>query len=281
MFQPACGGGLVALRPGRVEGDHGAVGPHDLGQEALGLPVGGDLGQDQVVGRDEVQLPDVADLGEGGGHPAPVEDAQQADGGEALRPQVELPGEHAVLGGAQVRGEPQAGAAAVGVEQAAPVDPGPDEGVVHHRLHLGRRDGVPRVEHLVPGAGRGSFDDAFAARGLHVVGADEVAAQLLDGTDQIVQVAGRVPVVAVEEGDVVALGGLDAGVAGLGDAPVLLVAQQSGARQFAHRVVEDLRGGVRRAVVDQDELRPRARVVREAAQGVLRVVLNVVEGDDD
>ena len=35
---------------------------------------------------DEVQLPDVADLGERGGHPAPVEDAQQADDGERPSP---------------------------------------------------------------------------------------------------------------------------------------------------------------------------------------------------
>jgi len=46
-----------------------------------------------------------------------------------------------------------------------------------------------------------------------VVDPDEVGAQLLDGGQQLRQIARAVPVVAVEEGEIFATGGVDAGVA--------------------------------------------------------------------
>jgi len=77
---------------------------------------------------------------------------------------------------------------------------------------------------------RGADDVAGAAGALDVVGAQEVHVQLVHRAHQLRQVAGGEPVVAVHEGQVLALCLVDAGVAQRGD-PGVVAADHARARQ--------------------------------------------------
>lgn len=114
-----------------------------------------------------------------------------------------------------------------------------------------------------------------------MVGTDEVTSQLLHDAEEFGVVAGGEPVVAVQEGDVFAAGRVQAGVPGGGQAAVLFVPQDSGARQLTLGAREDLRGLVARTVVDEQEFKVLAGIGRQAFQGVGRVCLHVVERHDD
>ena len=71
--------------------------------------------------------------------------------------------------------------------------------------------------------------------------------------EQLGEVAGGEPVVAVEEGQVLAARGVEPGVAGGGQPAVLLVSDIHRARELALRAREDVRGLVARTVVDENE----------------------------
>lgn len=116
-----------------------------------------------------------------------------------------------------------------------------------------------------------------------MVGTDEVAAQLLDGAHQFGEVAGGHPVVTVQERQVLALRGVQAGVARGGESPVLLMADITHLRdigEFLGRAFENGRSFVLRMVVDQYELEIPLRVQSKASEGVRGVLLHVVERHD-
>lgn len=93
--------------------------------------------------------------------------------------------------------------------------------------------------------------------------------------------AGCQPVVAVHEGDVLAPGRVQTGIARGGQAAVLLVAQDHRAGQVPRRPFQQVGSPVRRAVVDEQELEVVPSVEFETFQGIRRICLHVVERHDN
>lgn len=255
----------------------GRVGTDGLRQQPVRLGIPRRLLDDLVEGPDEVELTHVADLGERGGDTAPVEHAEQADRGEALRLPVQPPDPRPVLGGPQSVGEVQQPA----VDEAAVVDAGPGVRVVHRRGAVGRKDGVPRAEGNAPQPVRHPVHCPGPAGDLHVVGPYEVAPQVLGGGEQPLVVAGSQPVVAVQEGEVLTRGGIQTGVARGGEPAVLFVSDHDRPGDVVPRAAQDVERPVRGTVVDEDELEVLTRVRAQASEGVGRVCLHVVERHDD
>lgn len=114
-----------------------------------------------------------------------------------------------------------------------------------------------------------------------MVRTDEVAAQVLDGGEELFVVSGGEPVVPVEKREVLATRFVDPGVACGGQSSVLLVSDIHRTRELALRAREDVRCLVARAVVDENEFEVLPRVRTQALQGVGRILLHVVERHDD
>lgn len=114
-----------------------------------------------------------------------------------------------------------------------------------------------------------------------MVVADEIAAQSLYGGQRPGQVAGRQPVVPVQERHVLAAGRVQAGVPGGGQAAVPFVSEEHRPRQLARRPLQEFGRPVRRAVVDEQELEIVPGVEFEAFQGIRCVCLHVVERHDN
>ena len=120
------------------------------------------------------------------------------------------------------------------------------------------------------------------AGALDVVGAHEVAAQLLDGGDQLRQVAAGQPVVAVQERQVLALGRVDARCcARCRDRRSCSCRHDPGAGQRCARPLPAAPGLVGGTVVHEQELEVRTGVRTQASQCVGDELLHVVERHDD
>ena len=104
------------------------------------------------------------------------------------------------------------------------------------------------------------MNDTLAAGDLHVVDPHEIATQRVDRFDQVGQVTGLDPVVAVQESDQPALCHSQAGVAGVGQAQRGVVPDDPHTRQGRAEVVDDLGRAVARAIVDDHELEIMASV---------------------
>ncbi len=254
-----------------------AIGTDGLRQQDLRVGILRGLLDDLVECPDEIELPDISDLGERGGDPAPVEEAEQADRGETLRLPVQPPDPRPVLGGAQTVGEVQQTA----VEKAPVVNTGPGVRIVHRCGAVDRKDHRARAEHHVPQPVRHPVHRPGAAGDLHMVGADEVALQPLGRGHQVGEVAGGQPVVAVQEGQILPVRRVQAGVPGRGQTAVALVDDHLGAGNVLPGALEDPGRPVGRAVVDEDELEILPGVGPQASEGVGRVCLHVVERHDD
>lgn len=144
----------------------------------------------------------------------------------------------------------------------------------------GGQDRVPRVHDLAPAAVRDAVDRTGPAVGLDMVGTDEVAAQRLGTGEQVGVEPGGEPVVAVQEGEVLAAGRVQTGVPGGGQSAVVLVSAYDHPRNLVLGAAEYVRGPVGRTVVDEDEFEVLAGVGPQASQGVGGVCLHVVERHD-
>ena len=98
-----------------------------------------------------------------------------------------------------------------------------------------------------------------------MIGADEVGLVVFDGGDEATDVAWVQPVVGVEESDVATQRGVDAGVAGGGQATVVPTMHRPSATDLGAHAVDHLGGAVRRRVVDQHEFDAVAGVVDQGA----------------
>ena len=114
-----------------------------------------------------------------------------------------------------------------------------------------------------------------------MVGADEVGLVVLDRGDEATDVAGCEPVVGVEESDVATLRGIDAGVAGGGQAAVVRTMHRPRATDLGAHAVDHLAGAVRRRVVDEHELDAVAGVVDQGAAEGGQKGGGVEAGNDD
>lgn len=190
---------------------------------------------------------------------------------------MQPPDPRAVLSGAQTVRETQQPP----VQQPPVVQPGPGVRIVDRGRALGGQDRVPRVQHLAPSAVRDAVHAAGPALDLDMVGTDEVAAQLFRPGEEFGVVPGGEPVVPVQEGEVLAARGVQAGVAGGGQSAVLLVSAYDHPRNLVLGAAQYVRGPVGRTVVDEDEFEVLAGVGPQASQGVGGVCLHVVERHDD
>jgi hypothetical protein len=138
------------------------------------------------------------------------------------------------------------------------------------RLHPRLRERT-REEARLRGAGRGQAVD---------VAGREVRAGLVERADEQLVGARRDDVVGVHEGDELAAGVLDAGVARGAQAAVLL-AYDPEARVARGELLGERRAGVGRAVVDEDRLEVAVGLPGERVQAGRQVALDVVDGDDD
>ncbi|SCD75284.1 hypothetical protein GA0115236_120814 [Streptomyces sp. IgraMP-1] len=256
---------------------HGAIGANGFRQEFRRLVVRRRLLDHLVECAQEIELADIADLREGGGDPAPVENTVKAGHREGFRLAVQPPDPRAVLGGPQSVPETQD----AGVEQPPVVDPRPGVRVVDRGGAVGGEDRVEGAQRHLAAAVRHPVDLAGPPRHLDVVDADEVRPQSLGGVEELAAVAGGVPVVPVQERQVGAAGRVQAGVAGRREAAVGLVGEQHGAGHLLHGPFQQVPGAVRRTVVDQEEFDIVPRVRLQAAQSVGRELPHVVERHDD
>lgn len=259
--------------------DHRAVRPHRLGQQPVRVPVRRRLRHHPVEGRNEVQLPFVPDAGEGGGDTLPVEHAQQAHHGERLRLPVQPPDPRPVLRRAQPVREMQQPP----LQQPPVVDTRPRLRIVHGGRPVGGQDHLARVQYFVPQAHRHTAHGPGAPGHPDVVRAQEVAAQPLRRRHQLGQIPGGVPVVAVQEGQVLALRRVQPGVARGSDPAGALPAEEPHPRdagQLLGGPLHEIRGVVPRTVVDQHELEIRAGIRAQTSQRVRGVSPDVSEGHD-
>ncbi len=260
-------------------GDDRAVRPHRLRQQPGGVPVRRRLLDDLVEGADEVELAVVADPGEGGGDPPPVEHAQQVHHRERLRLAVQLPRPRTVLGRVQPLGEVQQPP----LQQPPVVDTGPDGHIVHRGRPVRGQDRLPGVQHLAPQPDRHPAQRPGAAGDLHLVSTDEVAAQPLGRRHQTRQMTRRQPVTGVEEGHVLAARHVQPGVARGGDPAVGAPGEKThpgDVREVLGGTLEKGQGSVLGMVVDQNELEIRAGVRAQTSERVRGVLPHIVERDD-
>lgn len=203
--------------------------------------------------------------------------AERAQGGEGFRLPVQPPDPRPVLGRAQPVGEVKQPP----VQQPPVVEARPGERVVHRGGAVGGQDRGPGVaHHPVRPVRHPAYGPCSAVR-LDMVGAHEVAAQRLGPGHQPLVVPGGQPVVAVQEGDVLAAGGLQTGVTRGRQTAVHLVPQQHGPGDLVGGPAQQPGCPVGRTVVDEKELEVLAGVGPQTSEGVGRVGLHVEERHDD
>ena len=252
--------------------------PHRLREEAVRLGILLD-DLDHVRHRGgEVELTTVAHLSERGRHAAPVQQCGSLDDGEAAGLQVQPPDPRAILGGEQSvgeRGKPL-------VEDAAVEQPCPRVRVVDHGLLVGGEDRVARRCHHSSPRMRCSDELAILTRDAHVVGADEVAIQLLQLLGEDLQPARLHPVVTVDEAERVALDVGEPLIPRGGETARARIDEDLGVREALGVRAHDVAGAVARSVVDRDELE-RTGIVELPQQGLERradVGLCILRGED-
>lgn len=276
-LQGAGHGGFEPFDRAHVVRNDRAIGTDRFRQQYLRVTIFRGFPNDLVERANEIELPYVTDLRQRRSDPAPVENSEKSQHREGIGLTVQPPDPRAVLRRAQTVREMQQPA----VQQPTVVQPRPGVRIVHRGGPLGGQDRVPRIHHLAAPAVRDAVHAAVAALDLDMVGTDEVAAQRLGTGQDFGEVPGGEPVVAVQESEVLAARGVQAGVTGGGQSAVLLVSAYDHPRNLVLGAAQYVRGPVGRTVVDEDEFEVLAGVGPQASQGVGGVCLHVVERHDD
>ena len=186
---------------------------------------------------------------------------------------VQAPDPWAVFGRVQAVVEPD------GVADLPAVDPRPRVRIVDHRPARGRPDARSWIQHDVAASLWRAMRRPISFVHLDVVDAHEVAAQPIDRLDQAWQVVAADPVVAVEEGEVLAGRRVKSDVACRGEPHRHLVTDR-GQRHPLCVLGDDLRRAVVRAVVDDDVLEARFGIERESGEHVRQVPGDVAHRHD-